>query len=123
MTVEAMKLLNIAALTVAGIILASVTWTVGSGFVATKYPFWAWNNGTASMQEKAIPGIVSQIRPGEDIARVIERLGPGSAQGQSATSDRLGYEGQLSFGVRSDANTGIIVKYRDGKVEMLERYR
>jgi len=121
----AMKLLKAAAFLVAGILLLSFIWSIGSSFIATRYPFWAWSNGSAGMQEQAIPEIVSQIRLGENVARVIERLGAGSANGQNngAFTARLGYGGQLNFGIRSEANIGIIVTYRNGQVEKIESYR
>ena len=109
-----------------GFFLLALLFDFAVNLIAENHPFWAWKNGTPAMQKKAIPTIIGQIGTGDELAVVVNKLGPGSLdwpEKYEPFTKRLVTEGEVSFGIRSQANIGILISIRDGKVERIRSYR
>ena len=98
--------------------LGTKIWDYSEARFCHYYPVWAWQHGTLSMQERAMPELVKLLKLGTSVDEVFGMLGPGIDGWpiDEKFKPKENEPGDFEFNVKADFNLGIHVSFYNGRV-------
>jgi hypothetical protein len=96
--------------------IAAISLLFNEEWFSRTFPVLAWRYGTPTMQAHAVPILIERIRPGMSFENVLQIIGRGSDDWPNIRKHKLLPDDIVEFNVRAEYNTGIDVRFVNGRV-------